>query len=62
MENVPGGFEIKLCLTYLVLMVWKRMKSMLVLVENALKRKKNAFASGVRINAIAKFDKMQDEN
>lgn len=27
-----------------------------------LKKKKNAFASGVRINAIAKFDKMQDEN
>lgn len=24
--------------------------------------KKNAFASGVRINAITKFDKMQNEN
>lgn len=32
-------------------MVWKRMKSMLILVENVFKiEKKKAFASGGRIN------------
>lgn len=52
MENVPGRFGIKSCLTYLVLMVWKRMKSMLILVKNVFKieKKKKTFASGGRIN------------
>lgn len=51
MENVPGRFGIKSCLTYLVLMVWKRMKSMLILVKNVFKiEKKKPFASGGRIN------------
>lgn len=62
MENVLGRSGINSCLTCVVLMVWKRVKSILVLVQNILQQeKKNAFASVGRINAITEFDKMQNE-
>lgn len=62
MENVLGRSGIKSCLTCVVLMIWKRMKCMLVLVENVVTTgKKNVSASVGRVNAITEFDKMQNE-